>query len=75
MTGCCSKSPLKIIFLRPPFSCPEDDQYDLRWFTPRCEVSLCGHATLASGVCDIEHAASRAPNGSIRDPVQRDFDG
>jgi PhzF family phenazine biosynthesis protein len=24
------------------------DQYELRWFTPRCEVSLCGHATLAS---------------------------
>ncbi len=24
------------------------DTYDLRWFTPRCEVSLCGHATLAS---------------------------
>ncbi len=23
--------------------------YDLRWFTPRCEVRLCGHATLASG--------------------------
>jgi PhzF family phenazine biosynthesis protein len=22
--------------------------YDLRWFTPRCEVNLCGHATLAS---------------------------
>jgi PhzF family phenazine biosynthesis protein len=22
--------------------------YDLRWFTPLCEVSLCGHATLAS---------------------------
>lgn len=22
--------------------------YDLRWFTPRCEVSLCGHATLAA---------------------------
>ena len=22
--------------------------YDLRWFTPRCEVDLCGHATLAS---------------------------
>jgi predicted PhzF superfamily epimerase YddE/YHI9 len=21
----------------------------LRWFTPRCEVNLCGHATLASG--------------------------
>ncbi len=23
--------------------------YELRWFTPRCEVQLCGHATLASG--------------------------
>jgi PhzF family phenazine biosynthesis protein len=22
--------------------------YDLRWFTPTCEVDLCGHATLAS---------------------------
>ena len=22
--------------------------FDLRWFTPTCEVSLCGHATLAS---------------------------
>ena len=24
------------------------DGYDLRWFTPSCEVDLCGHATLAS---------------------------
>jgi PhzF family phenazine biosynthesis protein len=24
------------------------DQYDLRWFTPKVEVDLCGHATLAS---------------------------
>jgi PhzF family phenazine biosynthesis protein len=29
---------------------PEDDQYALRWFTPRCEVQLCGHATLASAL-------------------------
>jgi PhzF family phenazine biosynthesis protein len=27
---------------------PRDDHYELRWFTPRCEVKLCGHATLAS---------------------------
>ncbi|HZC38204.1 MAG TPA: PhzF family phenazine biosynthesis protein [Sphingomicrobium sp.] len=27
----------------------EDADYDLRWFTPRLEVELCGHATLASG--------------------------
>ena len=25
-----------------------DDGFDLRWFTPTTEVSLCGHATLAS---------------------------
>jgi PhzF family phenazine biosynthesis protein len=25
-----------------------DGGYDLRWFTPVCEVDLCGHATLAS---------------------------
>ncbi len=30
------------------FFVPRGDQYDLRWFAPRCEVSLCGHATLAS---------------------------
>ncbi len=26
----------------------EEDAYGLRWFTPRVEVDLCGHATLAS---------------------------
>jgi len=25
-----------------------EHEYDLRWFTPACEVELCGHATLAS---------------------------
>src|SRR5207237_4867568 len=24
------------------------DHFDLRWFTPKVEVDLCGHATLAS---------------------------
>ncbi len=27
---------------------PERDAYRLRWFTPKVEVDLCGHATLAS---------------------------
>src|SRR5580693_9244387 len=27
---------------------PRGDYYELRWFTPCCEVKLCGHATLAS---------------------------
>lgn len=25
-----------------------DDGFSLRWFTPKLEVALCGHATLAS---------------------------
>jgi predicted PhzF superfamily epimerase YddE/YHI9 len=29
---------------------PRGDHYELRWFTPRCEVKLCGHATLASAL-------------------------
>jgi PhzF family phenazine biosynthesis protein len=27
---------------------PRGGEWDLRWFTPACEVDLCGHATLAS---------------------------
>ncbi|MDJ0523453.1 MAG: PhzF family phenazine biosynthesis protein [Planctomycetota bacterium] len=27
---------------------PEGDTWELRWMTPRCEVDLCGHATLAA---------------------------
>ncbi len=27
---------------------PRGNYHELRWFTPRCEVKLCGHATLAS---------------------------
>jgi PhzF family phenazine biosynthesis protein len=30
------------------FLLPQDDGYNLRWFTPAVEVDLCGHATLAS---------------------------
>jgi PhzF family phenazine biosynthesis protein len=30
------------------FFVPNDDGYQLRWFTPTIEVDLCGHATLAS---------------------------
>jgi predicted PhzF superfamily epimerase YddE/YHI9 len=30
------------------FFVPAGDNFELRWFTPRCEVKLCGHATLAS---------------------------
>ena len=30
------------------FLVPAKAGYELRWFTPRCEVRLCGHATLAA---------------------------
>lgn len=30
------------------FLTPNEDGYNLRWFTPATEVKLCGHATLAS---------------------------
>ncbi len=30
------------------FLVPQENGYDLRWFTPTSEVDLCGHATLAS---------------------------
>ena len=30
------------------FLLPHQDHWQLRWFTPSCEVALCGHATLAS---------------------------
>jgi PhzF family phenazine biosynthesis protein len=30
------------------FLYPQNDGYNLRWFTPSVEVQLCGHATLAS---------------------------
>jgi PhzF family phenazine biosynthesis protein len=31
------------------FCVQDGQQYDLRWFTPKAEVQLCGHATLATG--------------------------
>jgi len=46
------------------FLWPQEDGFELRWFTPSVEVDLCGHATLASahvlwegGILDSEAAA------------------
>ena len=36
------------------FLVAEDGDYRLRWFTPRVEVPLCGHATLASAAVVME---------------------
>ena len=37
------------------FFVPSTKGYHLRWFTPRSEVDLCGHATLASAHVLFEH--------------------
>lgn len=31
------------------FIIEDKDGFQIRWFTPKCEISLCGHATLAAG--------------------------
>lgn len=36
------------------FLVPKNGDYDLRWFTPKVEVPLCGHATLASAAVIME---------------------
>ncbi len=38
---------------------PASDHYELRWFTPRCEVKLCGHATLASAFVIMQILAAK----------------
>lgn len=42
------------------------DSYGLRWFTPACEVDLCGHATLATAHLLFNHLAE------VRDVVAFD---
>jgi PhzF family phenazine biosynthesis protein len=37
------------------FFIPHGDVYPIRWFTPRVEVDLCGHATLASAHVVYQH--------------------
>ena len=37
------------------FFVPKGPDYELRWFTPRCEVRMCGHATLASAHIILNH--------------------
>lgn len=37
------------------FYVKQDDQYQIRWFTPTVEVDLCGHATLAAAFVLFNH--------------------
>ncbi|SLN73264.1 PhzF family phenazine biosynthesis protein [Oceanibacterium hippocampi] len=58
---------------------PEGAGFRLRWFTPACEIDLCGHATLASAFIlftELGHAAQeiRFETQSGRLVVSRDGD-
>jgi PhzF family phenazine biosynthesis protein len=44
------------------FFVAEGDAFAIRWFTPLCEVPLCGHATLASAHVVFEH---RGQGGAV----------
>ena len=41
------------------FFVPNDTGFHLRWFTPKVEVDLCGHATLASAHVLVNHLSFR----------------
>lgn len=43
------------------FFVPDEDKYQLRWFTPSHEVDLCGHATLAAAHVLFSHLAYQQP--------------
>jgi len=44
------------------FFVKEGDRYRLRWFTPKIEIDLCGHATLASAFVIFHHLD---PSGEV----------
>ncbi|MCI4668611.1 MAG: PhzF family phenazine biosynthesis protein [Bacteroidia bacterium] len=46
------------------FFIPNGEDFDLRWFTPKFEIDLCGHATLASAHVLFEHL--NHPDGTLR---------
>jgi PhzF family phenazine biosynthesis protein len=54
------------------FLVQREDFIDLRWFTPKVEIDLCGHATLASGHaifefadCDAKHLEFHSKSGVL----------
>jgi predicted PhzF superfamily epimerase YddE/YHI9 len=50
---------------RPGAAAEDPAEWALRWFTPHCEVPLCGHATLASALA-LGHWGLLAPGASTR---------
>ena len=45
---CMQKMAIEHNLSETAFIVPAESGYDIRWFTPKYEVDLCGHATLAA---------------------------
>jgi PhzF family phenazine biosynthesis protein len=53
------------------FLVPHQDGFDVRYFSPRAEVSFCGHATIASAVAHAErHGPGRLLYRTAAGPVE-----
>jgi len=50
------------------FVLPAKDHYRLRWFTPRVEIDLCGHATLGTAFVLFETGAARGQTVRFETP-------
>ena len=48
----------------------QPDHFDLRWFTPKVEVDLCGHATLASAHILWQQGQAAGDEIRFSDPVR-----
>jgi PhzF family phenazine biosynthesis protein len=67
-------------FSETAFLVPRPGHVDVRYFSPRAEVSFCGHATIASAVAHAErHGAGRllfrTPAGPVEVETRRADDG
>jgi PhzF family phenazine biosynthesis protein len=47
------------------FFVPQGDGFELRWFTPKVEINLCGHATLATAHVLFQHLNFSKPTISF----------
>ena len=69
---------MEVNLFETAFLVANDNGFDLRWFTPKAEVDLCGHATLASAVVlaelrklpDRSRVTFSTRSGAL--PVERD---
>ena len=48
-------------FSETAFLVPRGDRFDVRYFSPRAEVSFCGHATIASAVAWVSERREPSP--------------